>query len=117
MIRFLEPYGPDISAFVEDFGAADNLYSTSSGGHQLPGVLSVDPKALVRGVASQPVNTAIQSLVNMGLLKATGAQPIEFHGLRPPGERNDTQYGAGDLTPAQFGATHVYPHVTADCTK
>ena len=117
MLRFLSPYGQDIVAFLQDFGAADSFYSSSAGGHELPGVLHVDPKALVRGVFGQPANSAITSLVNFGVLRLTGAQPTYYHALRPPGQRNNTSFGAGNFTPAQFGASHPYPHVTADCTR
>jgi phospholipid/cholesterol/gamma-HCH transport system substrate-binding protein len=117
MIRYLKPYGPDISAFFQDFGAADNFYSSAGGGHELPGVLVVDPKAVVRGVTTQPVNNGLTTLLNLGVFRASGAQPFYYHATRPPGQRNSLTYGAGDYTPAQFGATHPYTRVTADCAS
>ena len=117
MIRFLAPYASDISAFVEDFGAADNFYDSKAGGHELPGVLQVDPNKLFRGVTSQTTDSALSQLLNLGVFSVSGAQPTYYHSLRPPGQRNSLTYGAGDHTPAQFGATHPYPHVTEDCVR
>jgi len=117
MIRFLKPYAPDISAFLQDFGAADNFYNSAGGGHELPGVLQIDPNKIVRGVTTQSTDSGITQLLNLGVFSLTKAQPTYYHSLRPPGRRNDTSYAAGDHTPAQFGADHKYPHVTADCSK
>ena len=125
MIRFLKPYGTpqngnpsdDISAFMQDFGAADSFYYSVTSGHELPAIAHIDPSGLFRGVASPAADTAMQELLNLGVFQTTGAQPTYYHSLRPPGQRNSTTYGAGDYTPAQFGATHQYPHVTADCSK
>jgi phospholipid/cholesterol/gamma-HCH transport system substrate-binding protein len=117
MIRFIKPYGPDISAFLEDFGAADSFYYSVTGGHALPAIAHVDPKALFRGVTSQSTDSSLQELLNLGIFQTTGAQPTYYHALRPPGQRNSLTYGAGDYKPAQFGASHPYPHVTEDCSK
>ena len=117
MVRFLKPYANDISAFFEDFGGADNFYSSSAGGHELPGVLQVDPNKLVRGITDASTDTGLTQLLNLGIFSLTNDPGTQYHELRPPGQRNNTAYGAGDHTPAQFGATHAYPHVTADCSK
>lgn len=117
MIRFLKPYGPDISAFLQDFGAADNFYSSSAGGHELPGVLQVDPNKIIRGVTDQSTDNGLTQLLNLGIFSLTKDPGTQYHELRPPGQRNNTSFGAGDHTPAQFGATHPYTHVTADCSR
>jgi hypothetical protein len=117
MLRFLKPYGPDISAFLQDMGATTDYYYSVTSGHELPTIAHVDPKNIFRGVTAQGPNAALQELVNLGLFKLTGATPTGYHALRPPGQRNNTSFGAGDSTPAQFGATHPYTRVTQDCSK
>jgi phospholipid/cholesterol/gamma-HCH transport system substrate-binding protein len=115
VIRFLSPYGKDLGAFFGNFGAAMDPYG-AAGGHQMLTSAVVDPTAIVRGVETQPVSNALTTLFNFGLFKAVGGT-IGYHALPPPGHRADTSIGAGDHGPIQYGATHPYPHVTADCSK
>jgi hypothetical protein len=116
MARFIRPYGADIASFFENFGAAVTTYETNSA-HQLIASLGVDPTNLFRGVTSQPqVSNLLSTLFNFGIFSKAGGTS-GYHGLTPPGHINDINYGQGTYGPAQWGATHTYPHVTADCSK
>jgi hypothetical protein len=116
MARFLVPYGQDIATFFEGFGSADANYQ-QNGSHQLMASILVDPSALVRGVETQPaLNNALTTLFNFGIFKKAGGTQ-GFHAIVPPGHIGDPTVGAGAEGPIQFGATHTYPHVTADCAK
>lgn len=114
MLRYIAPYGPDISAFFENFGGVVDAYG--NGAHQMLGSLVVDPSEVFRGIESQPVSSALTTLLNSGILSRAGAH-TGYHFMLPPGQIHNTTLGVGDHGPVQWGATHVYPHVTADCSK
>jgi hypothetical protein len=115
VIRFIKPYGPGFAAFFENFGATTDSYA-AAGGHELLTSALVDPTALFRGIESPPVSSALTTLFNFGIFKDAGGT-IGFHALTPPGHRQDTTIGAGDHGANDWGRTHQYPHVTADCAK
>lgn len=115
MIRFIDPYSEDIAAFFEDFGAVMNSYGGPAAGHELLASLDVDPSNFVRGVYNQPTSVALTSLYNFGVFHA--GTSLGFHSLVPPGHISDPTIGVGDNGPVQWGATHKYPHVTADCSS
>jgi hypothetical protein len=114
MLRFLKPYGPDISAFLENFGGLVNAYGNA---HTLVAQATVDPSALVRGVETQPgIGPALSTLLNFGIFKLAGAN-TGYSALPGPGHMYDTTSGLGGHGPIDWGATHPFPHVTADCSK
>lgn len=114
MIRFLSPYGNDIAAFFENFGGMTDAYGNP--GSNLVTSAHVDPSEIVRGVESQPASSALSALLNFGIFAKTGSK-TGYSALLPPGDANDLVPGAGDNGPTQYGRTHAYPHVTADCAK
>jgi phospholipid/cholesterol/gamma-HCH transport system substrate-binding protein len=116
MIRFLSPYGSDIAAFFENFGAATDAYGAAAG-HQMLTVATVDPTAIFRGLYSQPVNSALSTLFNFGIFHKLGGSIFGYRPLNPPGQRNDTTTGLGVRSVFQYGQQHPFPHVTADCTS
>jgi phospholipid/cholesterol/gamma-HCH transport system substrate-binding protein len=114
MLRFIKPYGPDISEFFQHFGAVVSAYGDA---HMLTAVADINPSALVRGVETQPpIGTALQTLLNAGLFHLLGAR-TGFHALPGPGLMHDTTDGLGDAGPIQWGSNHKFPHVTADCAR
>jgi phospholipid/cholesterol/gamma-HCH transport system substrate-binding protein len=116
MARFIAPYGRDIMEFFQSFGAATGVYETNAA-HQLIASLLVDPASFFRGVQTQPnVNNLLTTLLNFGVFQKAGGTG-GFHAIVPPGHIADASIGANASGPIQFGATHQYPHVTADCVK
>jgi hypothetical protein len=114
MLRFLQPYGPDLAAFAENFGGVVNAYGDA---HMLLAQVSIDPSGFIRGVETAPgISQALQTLLNFGIFKLAGAK-TGFHALPGPGHMADTTSGLGDHGPIEWGATHKFPHVTADCSK
>jgi hypothetical protein len=114
MLRFLQPYGPDIAAFAEHFGAVVNGYGDA---HMLVAQADIDPSALIRGVETQPpIGTALETLLNFGIFKLAGAK-TGYHALPGPGQMHNTTDGLGDHGPVDYGLTHKFPHVTPDCSS
>jgi phospholipid/cholesterol/gamma-HCH transport system substrate-binding protein len=114
MVRFIKPYGPDLSMFFEHFGAVVSSYGHA---HMLIAQANIDPAGLIRGVETQPpLGSAAETLLNFGVFKLAGAR-TGYHALPGPGHMYDTTSGAGDHGPIPWGATHKFPHVTADCAK
>jgi hypothetical protein len=113
MLRFLAPYDKDIGAFFDNWTAVMDPYLYF---HEMYGSIHVNAANEFRGVQSPPVTTALQTLINSGVFgKASTGDG--FDPLRPPGGIDRHDIGVGLSTPAQFGATHKYPHVTADCSR
>jgi phospholipid/cholesterol/gamma-HCH transport system substrate-binding protein len=114
MLRFLKPYGPDLSAFLENFGGLVNAYGNA---HMLVAQANIDPSALVRGVQTQPgIGPALTTLLNFGVFKLAGAG-TGYSALPGPGHMYDTTSGLGGHGPIDWGANHPFQHVTADCKK
>jgi hypothetical protein len=79
--------------------------------------ISIDPSGFLRGVETAPgIGTALQTLLNFGIFKLAGAR-TGYSALPGPGHMHDTTTGLGDHGPIQFGATHKFPHVTAECSR
>jgi phospholipid/cholesterol/gamma-HCH transport system substrate-binding protein len=113
--RYIAPYGPDIAAFFEDFGAATDSYDSN---HELLTSALVDPTHLVRGIygnASQ--DQALNELINVGIFKNLAGAQTGFDANPGPGHAGRHDLDVGDAGPIQFGAHNVYPHVTADCAS
>jgi len=114
MIRFIQPYGPDLAMFFEHFGGVVSAYGDA---HMLVAQANIDPGGLIRGVETQgALGTAAQTLLNFGIFKLAGSK-TGYHALPGPGHMYDTTTGQGDHGPIQYGLTHTFPHVTADCSK
>lgn len=114
MLRFLAPYGPDIANFFEEFGSGAVPYGQNS--HELMLSALVDPTHFVRGVESQPVSSALSTLFNFGIFRKLGGVS-GYDPLPGPGQDNNTTIGAGADGTFDYGRTHKYPHVTADCSR
>lgn len=114
MLRYLAPYGRDMGAFFENFGAADSPYSPN---HELLTSALVDPTHFFRGLETQPVSAALTTLINLGIFKKFANSKLGYDPAPGPGGMGRTDVGVGDAGPVEFGLTHKFPHVTADCTK
>ncbi|MHB8695662.1 MAG: MlaD family protein [Solirubrobacteraceae bacterium] len=116
MARFIKPYGLDMATFFEGFGSADSNY-WAVGSHQLMASVLVDPSAFIRGFeGNQGLNGLLTTLFNYGIFKKAGGTQ-GFRAISPAGGIGNPTVGLGNEGPIQFGATHPYPHVTADCVK
>lgn len=113
MIRYIKPYGPDISAVFSDFGAAADPYASKS--HQLLLTAMVNPNQVFDGIQTQGLTSALNTLLNAGIFSKAGGVS-GYDPATPPGQIDQTVLGRGVTGPAQFGLTHKYPHVTADCS-
>lgn len=113
MLRYIAPYGPDLAALFEDFGAATDAYAAA---HQLLVPAMVDPSHFIRGVDSQGVSTALDTLFNFGIFRKAGAQN-GFDPAEGPGGIFNRTKGLGNAGAADFGTNYKYPHVTQDCSR
>lgn len=117
LLRYIAPYGPDIAQFFENFSAdVDTYFTGTHHSHEILLSAMVDPTHFIRGVAPQPINSAMQTLLNVGIFGKLGSG-VGYDPDKGPGGLNNKTKGLGDFTPAQFGAENPYPHVTQDCSK
>ncbi|MHB8694477.1 MAG: MlaD family protein [Solirubrobacteraceae bacterium] len=114
MVRFIQPYGPDIAAYFENDGATSNPYGLGS--HDLLATAMLNPDQFVQGIQSQPVSQAVDTLLNAGIFTRAGAT-LGYDPAPGPGQVGNKTKGLGVSDPAGFGKLYSYPHVTADCTK
>jgi phospholipid/cholesterol/gamma-HCH transport system substrate-binding protein len=112
---YLKPYGPDISAFFENFGAATDAYGLDS--HQLLLVPYVNPDEFVRGTQSQESGAALQTLINVGLFQKTGTGTGYDPDPAPNTINHEAPQGYGLFGSSEWAAAHPnsYTHVTQDC--
>jgi phospholipid/cholesterol/gamma-HCH transport system substrate-binding protein len=114
MVRYIQPYGPDIAAFFSNDGATSSPYGLVS--HDLLAAAMVNPDQFVQGIQSQPVSQAVSTLLNAGIFTKAGAT-LGYDPAPGPGQIGNKTKGLGLVDPATFGKQYSYPHVTADCNK
>jgi phospholipid/cholesterol/gamma-HCH transport system substrate-binding protein len=114
MLRYISPYGRDVASFFQQWEAMFDMYDVN--GHMLFASVHAAPTDSARGVEGQSLVGVTQTLLNAGIF-APLAPGYGFRPYLPPGQIDNPTIGLGDSTPAQWGATHTYPHVTADCSK
>ena len=120
MIRYIAPYGRDLAAFFEDFGAADDPYDYN---HQILVNALVDPTHFFRGVDGVKGGAALQSLINVGIFKNILGSQLGYNPNEGPGGigRHDVNQGLSGPTDiaahASSPPSNTFPHVTADCSS
>jgi phospholipid/cholesterol/gamma-HCH transport system substrate-binding protein len=112
IIRYAQPYTPDILALITEFGSASNTFDAI--GH----TLVLDPTINEDAYVSQTpaMATALQTLVDAGLLSTSSH--LSYDPYPAPGQANSVSTTGPEVTgpgtvKAQTG--YVYPHVVADC--
>lgn len=112
--RYIQPYGPDFSAFFQNFGGALDTYGQSS--HILIANPVVDPTHLFRGIDSAPVSSALNTLITTGIFGKVGAD-TGFNPQPGPGHMNQHTNGIGITGATAWAAAHPgdYPIVSQDC--
>jgi phospholipid/cholesterol/gamma-HCH transport system substrate-binding protein len=115
MVRYLEPYGPDVSAFFESFGGATTAYGLHS--HQLFAILNVNPDEFVRDVQGPQGAAGLQTLINVGIFNKLGAGTGYDPDPAPNTINHEAPQGLGLFGASQWAAAHPnsFPHVTQDC--
>jgi phospholipid/cholesterol/gamma-HCH transport system substrate-binding protein len=118
MIKFIEPYGENIAAFFSDFGATSDSYEANN--HEFLASLVVDPNAFLRGenvsALTGTIAPALDDILNAGVFGKIGPD-VGYDPEPPPGGDHNTTIGQNDTGATEYGASHPYPHVTADCVK
>lgn len=118
MARFLEPYDRDLAAFFSNFGATTNAYLPGNRrGHMLFTSAHVDPPHLFRGVTAGAPDQALTALYNFGIFSPVASSKFGYHALPGPGNIGAEDEGVGMVSPIDWGKTHEYPRVLADCKK
>jgi phospholipid/cholesterol/gamma-HCH transport system substrate-binding protein len=115
MVRYLEPYGPDASAFFESFGGATDAYGLDS--HQLLLVANVNPDEFIRGLQGPSGVAGLQTLINVGIFQKLGAGTGYDPDPAPNSINHEAPQGLGISGASQWAAAHPnsFPHVTQDC--
>jgi phospholipid/cholesterol/gamma-HCH transport system substrate-binding protein len=112
ILRYTAPYGPDASAFLQNFGSAGNSYDAT--GHAPRAYADVTPAA-AGAVLPSSAGTLVTALENFGIgrnLIIAGYNPFPA-----PGQAGATVVGRGASGPESAGKLIKYPRVTADCAQ
>jgi phospholipid/cholesterol/gamma-HCH transport system substrate-binding protein len=111
VLRYLQPFGPELASFFQNFGMAANYYDAT--GHAARVFADVLPQMLP-AVQTPETAAAIKFLTGIGFLGK-----LQHNGYNPfpkPGTL-DNPAGAGLLNRGEASKVMTYQRVQADCEK